>query len=135
MSVFFVGAHGLIEREGKYLVTQRVGGSNYMANYWDLPGGTIEVSETVEQGLEREIGEEVGLTVEVGSPIYVYTTLTRLPARQNVTILYRCQYVSGDVTLNPKEHQAFAWKTWAEICAMEDKIHWLQEMGEKLDVA
>lgn len=135
MSIFFVAAHGLIEKDGAFLVTKRVGGDNYMPDHWDLPGGSIEVGETVEDGLRREILEETGLTVGIGSPIFVYTTLSQLPSRQNVTILYRCRYRSGNVTLNPEEHQGYAWKTWEEIKVMNQKIHWLQEMGESLDVS
>lgn len=135
MSIFFVAAHGLIEKNGRFLVTQRVGGDNYMPDHWDLPGGTIEVGETVEMGLRREIKEETGIEVDVVGPMYVYTTLSQLPQRQNVTILYRCRHRNGEVVLNAEEHQNSAWMTWEEIRVLPHAIHWLREMGEKLDVA
>lgn len=134
MTTLHVGAHGLIEKDGKYLVTLRVDHDDYMPGTWDLPGGSIKIGERVEAGLEREIFEETGLHVKVENPIYVYTALDQLPVHQTVVILFACTWQSGDVTLNPNEHQAFAWKTWKEIQAMENKIHWLQEIGEKLDV-
>lgn len=135
MSIFYVAAHGLIERNGLFLVTQRVGGDNYMPDHWDLPGGTIEAGETVEEGLLREIREEAGIEVAIGAPFFVYTTLTQLPSRQNVTILYRCQYVAGNVAMHAEEHQGYDWKTWEEIRTMDRKIHWLQEIGEKFTAA
>ena len=37
-----------------------------LAGQWSLPGGAIEVGETLEAGVAREIREETGLTVDVG---------------------------------------------------------------------
>ena len=38
-----------------------------LAGQWSLPGGTLEVGETLEAGVAREIVEETGLTVQVGA--------------------------------------------------------------------
>ena len=40
---------------------------------WEFPGGQIEESETIPQGLKREIFEETGITVEVKSLIGIYS--------------------------------------------------------------
>ncbi len=43
-----------------------------LAGHWSLPGGALEVGETLEAGVAREILEETGLVVEVGDVIEVF---------------------------------------------------------------
>ena len=43
-----------------------------LAGQWSLPGGTLEVGETLEAGVAREMLEETGLEVEVGAVIDVF---------------------------------------------------------------
>jgi 8-oxo-dGTP diphosphatase len=43
-----------------------------LAGHWSLPGGTLEVGETLEAGVAREVVEETGLAVEVGPVIDVF---------------------------------------------------------------
>jgi ADP-ribose pyrophosphatase YjhB (NUDIX family) len=43
-----------------------------LAGQWSLPGGTLEVGETLEAGVAREMLEETGLEVEVGPVIDVF---------------------------------------------------------------
>jgi 8-oxo-dGTP diphosphatase len=43
-----------------------------LAGQWSLPGGMLEVGETLEAGVAREILEETGLLVEVGAVIEVF---------------------------------------------------------------
>src|SRR5437868_5111404 len=38
--------------------------ANPYKNYWDLPGGFIELNETLEQSIEREIKEELGIELK-----------------------------------------------------------------------
>lgn len=54
---------GLIWRDGKLLLTRRPQGS-HLAGYWEFPGGKQEEGESLEECLEREIMEELGLTVK-----------------------------------------------------------------------
>mgnify|MGYP003556904700 FL=1 len=43
-----------------------------LAGQWSVPGGTIEVGETLEAGIAREVAEETGLTVDVGAIVEVF---------------------------------------------------------------
>jgi 8-oxo-dGTP diphosphatase len=56
----------LIEHDGKILVTRRKEGQSH-AGFWEFPGGKIEGGETAEQALRREILEELGLEIDVGT--------------------------------------------------------------------
>jgi len=54
-------------REGRFLLTSRPEGKVY-AGYWEFPGGKLEVGETVEQALRRELQEELGITIGAAHP-------------------------------------------------------------------
>jgi 8-oxo-dGTP diphosphatase len=57
-----------LEGPGIVLVKRRF---EPLAGQWSLPGGTLEVGETLTAGLAREIVEETGLTVDVGPIVEV----------------------------------------------------------------
>jgi ADP-ribose pyrophosphatase YjhB (NUDIX family) len=48
-----------------------------LAGQWSLPGGAVEVGETLEDSVAREMLEETGLDVEVGPVIEVFDRITR----------------------------------------------------------
>jgi 8-oxo-dGTP diphosphatase len=54
----------VIEREGKYLITQRREEA-VLPLLWEFPGGKVEEGETDEQALHREVLGRVGVDVEV----------------------------------------------------------------------
>jgi 8-oxo-dGTP diphosphatase len=54
----------VIERDGKYLVTQRRS-TAVLPGLWEFPGGKVEEGETDEAALGRELRERVGVDVEV----------------------------------------------------------------------
>lgn len=61
-------AVGIITRkDGDFLVTQRQS-HQHLAGYWEFPGGKIELEESIFQGLQRELEEEVGIVVEQAEP-------------------------------------------------------------------
>ena len=110
MSIFYIAAHALILNEdNKVLTLRRSEANDYKPLYWDIPGGTVDVGETVEETLEREINEETSLIIKPIKPIYVYSNLDQVPKRQTAQIIYLCKYISGKVVLNPEEHDEFKW--------------------------
>ncbi len=55
---------GLIHREGKILLGKRPKGS--LQGQWEFPGGKIEIGETPEEALKRELSEELGIEADIG---------------------------------------------------------------------
>ena len=60
---------GLIEAEGKILVCQRRRGDAFEL-MWEFPGGKLQGGETPEEGLARELREELGVEAVVGAEIF-----------------------------------------------------------------
>lgn len=55
---------GLINRDGRWLITRRPAGT-HMEGLWEFPGGKQDPGESLEECLVREVAEETGLLVEV----------------------------------------------------------------------
>lgn len=66
-TVHVVGA--IIENEEKEIFCALRGPNMSLPNYWEFPGGKIEVGETPEQALSREIREEFNCSIEVGEKV------------------------------------------------------------------
>jgi len=85
-----------LPRPGVILVRR---GHQPLAGEWSLPGGTLEVGETLEAAIAREVAEETGLTVDVGPVIEVFDRIM-LDDQQRVQyhfvlVDYLCRPVGG----------------------------------------
>ena len=71
----FVGVGAVIVHDGKVVLIKR----RYepLAGEWSLPGGAVEVGETLEDCVLREMREETGLEIEVGPVIEVFDRISR----------------------------------------------------------
>lgn len=56
---------GILKKDGRVLVGQRPE-NNTLAGLWEFPGGKIELGESPEQALARELNEELGIEAQVG---------------------------------------------------------------------
>lgn len=94
-----VGVGAVIVRDGQVLIVRR----RYepLAGRWSLPGGTVELGETLEEGVVREMQEETGLDVEVGPVIEVFDRILLDEGRRVryhfVLVDYLCWPVGGDL--------------------------------------
>lgn len=100
-----VGALIYAKNTGRYLFLLRQGGS--YPNTWALPGGKVDVGETVIIGLAREIQEELGGSISDPKliPIEKYTS-------NDEKFIYHTFFISVDdefVPLLNHEHIGYAW--------------------------
>ena len=66
---------GVLIHEGRVLLIRR--GKEPLRGRWVVPGGTVELGETLEQALVREMEEETGLRVEPGEVLTVFDRIMR----------------------------------------------------------
>ena len=65
----------VLNSAGHVLLAKR--GHEPLKGEWSLPGGAVEVGETLEEAVAREIREETGVSVEVGPVVEVFDRVTR----------------------------------------------------------
>lgn len=81
-----------IEQAGQVLLTRRPAGVP-QAGRWEFPGGKMEAGEGFADALQREIREEIGVTVVVGAEIAA--TCHAYPDQCVALHLFRCRLVAG----------------------------------------
>jgi 8-oxo-dGTP diphosphatase len=84
---------GLIRQGGKVLLTQRKPG-RHLGLSWEFPGGKVEAGESDADALRREMMEELGIDVEVGSRCF--ETRHTYGTREMHLLVYRCKVTGGE---------------------------------------
>ena len=80
--------------EGEVLLIRRA--SDPFEGQWALPGGFVEVGETLEEAAVREAEEETGLKVELVRLVGVYSDPDRDPRGHNVSCAYLARAPEGE---------------------------------------
>ncbi len=81
--------------EGRVVLIRRA--SDPYEGQWALPGGFVEVGETVEAAAVREAAEETGLAVELAGLVGVYSDPERDPRGHNVSVAFLARVLSGEL--------------------------------------
>ena len=105
----------IIQDGDRIFATQR--GYGEFKDGWEFPGGKIELGETPQQALKREIEEELDTEITVGDLLTVVEY--DYPTFHLSMQCFLCTVESGNLTL--KEHEAARWLTREQL----DSVAWL----------
>ena len=100
----------VLERDGKYLVTQRRV-TAVLPLMWEFPGGRVEAAETDQQALKRELLHRLGVGIEVGKLI----SFVSHPYEHYVVDLFLYECTLFTETLQSLAVNAFKWVASSEF--------------------
>lgn len=103
-------------REGNRVFATQRGYGDYK-DWWEFPGGKIEMGETPQQALKREIKEELNTVIEVGD--FITTIEYDYPQFHLSMDCFWATVASGEITL--LEHESAKWLSSNEL----DSVEWL----------
>lgn len=96
----------LIDPQGQLLLSTRPPGKPY-AGYWEFPGGKLELGESVEQALRRELQEEMGITIGEAQVWRV----TEHDYPHALVRLHWCKVFAWQGDFEMREGQTMCWQT------------------------
>lgn len=123
--LFHLGIKALVlDKAGKVLLLKvnpaELHGSNNNNDYWDLPGGRIHRDCDIDETLEREVQEELGVTgVSIVKPLGMYLSNIRIPLQDGSDVglilsIYECTLPAKAKIELSFEHIAYDWFAPAE---------------------
>jgi mutator protein MutT len=104
-----VGVGAVVLHEGRVLLVKR--GQAPAAGKWSLPGGLVDVGETTEEAMRREVAEECGIAVRAVEIAGVIERIVRDAAGR-----VRYHYVLVDYLAYPDSQDVAAGTDAAEVC-------------------
>ncbi len=96
----------VINNEGKILLHRRSDN-----DLWALPGGAMEIGESISETVVREVKEETGLDVVIERLVGIYTNPKHVVAfsdgevRQEFSICFACRTVGGTLTISDESFE------------------------------
>ena len=119
-----VGVGAVVVRDGKALIIKRA--HEPRKGEWSLPGGLLELGESLQDAARREIKEETSLDVEVGPVIETFDRVHRDDQgkiRYHFVIVDFVSWTNGGEAKAGSDAEAVAWVTADQIDAYQINAH------------
>ncbi|MFP4116045.1 MAG: NUDIX domain-containing protein [Candidatus Aenigmatarchaeota archaeon] len=136
MSEIHLAVDGVVLKGDKVVLVYR----KYEPEGWALPGGHVEVDETLKKACVREVKEETGLEVEIVeeddlNPLGVYDDPDRDPRKRMVSVVYVCKAKDGELraSSDAKRVKAFHVEEAMDLELQFDHFKILRDFLERHD--
>jgi 8-oxo-dGTP diphosphatase len=86
--------------------------------HWEPPGGVLELGESIDDGLRREVREETGLDIEPVALTGVYKNMTR----GIIALVFRCKITGGHLAA-ADEAVSYSWADAARVAELVDEAY------------
>jgi mutator protein MutT len=111
-----IGVGGVVISDGRVLLVRR--GGLPLQGQWSIPGGILEVGETLTEGVRRELAEETAIDVRVRTLLEVFERIDRDASGKLqyhfVVLDYLCEAVRGTARAGSDVTEV-AWAAPAEL--------------------
>jgi len=104
---------GILRNEDGSIILIRRQGETFHG-YWAIPGGAVEINETVEEALVREMKEETSLTVNPIEILGVFSAVDRDPRGRVISTVFICD-CEGELMAGSDAREA-------KICTLEEAL-------------
>lgn len=106
----------VVIKDGKYLCTKRNWSKyKYISYKYEFPGGKVELGESNEEALAREMFEELSVEVKVND---LCTTVEHSYPDFNLTMhAYYCELLTEEIQLN--EHTSYVWLNKESLMSLD----------------
>jgi len=115
-----VGVSVLCYRGDKALLIQR--GKEPYKGHWSLPGGLVELGETLAEAAERELFEETGVKADLGEPVETFDSIQHdvsgRVASHFILTIFRGRYSGGE----PVAGDDAAALEWVPVEKLDDRL-------------
>ncbi len=115
-----VAVGAVVFKEERVLLVRR--GQPPSENLWAIPGGSVEIGETLQEAAEREILEETGIKIQAGEPVFTFDVIERDGIGKirfhYVIVDLAADYITGDPQAGDDAAEA-RWVTAQEIDALQ----------------
>ena len=129
-----VAVGAIVFKDDKVLLVRR--GKPPARDLWAIPGGSVEICETLQQAAEREIFEETGITIKALEPIFTFDYIERDElgcARFHYVIIdLTAEYVAGEPRAGDDAAEA-RWVSSQEIATLKVSSKTRQLLKERFD--
>jgi len=121
-----ITACAVIYREGsdghEIMVARRALTKKFLPGKFELPGGHIDFGETLEDGLCRELKEELDIDVAIGDVVGAFTYVNEVKRSHSVEIIFFAKLADGCLPkINPADHSEVVWVNQNSLAIVENE--------------